>query len=229
MTGQATMTDIEVCVFDAYGTLLDFAAASARFSDELGDKEKPLSDIWRVRQLEYTWLRSLMGEFVPFWQVTQDALDYALAALDIDDADLRRRLLDVYFTLGAFPEVPAVLKHLKAGGMKTAILSNGSTDMLTAAVNGNHIADDLDQVLSVDAVGVFKPQASTYRMVPDTFGIAADRVCFLSSNAWDVAGAANFGFRVIWVNRYAQPPENLPGRPERVIDALAPLPGIMGM
>ncbi|MDD9878822.1 MAG: haloacid dehalogenase type II, partial [Magnetovibrio sp.] len=198
------MRDIDACVFDAYGTVLDFAAAAAKFKDELGDKEKQLSDIWRVRQLEYTWLRSLMGEYVPFWQVTQEALDYALAVLEIDDKDLRQKLLDVYFTLDAFPEVPAMLGKLKAGGMRTAILSNGSVDMLNAAVDGNGLTDLLDEVFSVDSVKIFKPHPKVYQMVPDTFDIDTRRVCFLSSNAWDAAAAANFGFRVVWVNRYGQ-------------------------
>lgn len=222
------MRDIDACVFDAYGTVLDFAAAAAKFKDELGDKEKQLSDIWRVRQLEYTWLRSLMGEYVPFWQVTQEALDYALAVLEIDDKDLRQKLLDVYFTLDAFPEVPAMLGKLKAGGMRTAILSNGSVDMLNAAVDGNGLTDLLDEVFSVDSVKIFKPHPKVYQMVPDTFDIDTRRVCFLSSNAWDAAAAANFGFRVVWVNRYGQPPENIPGEHEREIKSLEPLPGIMG-
>ena len=194
------MRDIDACVFDAYGTVLDFAAAAAKFKDELGDKEKQLSDIWRVRQLEYTWLRSLMGEYVPFWQVTQEALDYALAVLEIDDKDLRQKLLDVYFTLDAFPEVPAMLGKLKAGGMRTAILSNGSVDMLNAAVDGNGLTDLLDEVFSVDSVKIFKPHPKVYQMVPDTFDIDTRRVCFLSSNAWDAAAAANF-LRVIATNQ----------------------------
>jgi len=225
----ATMQDIDACVFDAYGTLFDFAAAAARYKDELGDKEKPLSDIWRVRQLEYSWLRSLMGEYVPFWQVTQEALDYAMAALEIDDPALRQKLLDVYWELDAFPEVPEMLKKLKAGGLKTAILTNGSPEMVQGAIDSAGIGDDLDAAFSVDTVKIFKPHPSVYQMVPDTFDIDTRRVCFMSSNAWDAAATANFGFRVVWINRYGQPPENIPGEHEHKLETLEGLPALLGL
>ena len=122
----AIMQDIDACVFDAYGTLFDFAAAAACYKDDLGDKERPLSDLWWARQLEYSWLRSEMREYVPFWQVIQDALEYTIATLGIQDEKLRQKLLDVYWELNAFPEVPDMLRALKAGGMKTATLTNGS-------------------------------------------------------------------------------------------------------
>ncbi|MEK9725202.1 MAG: haloacid dehalogenase type II [Rhodospirillaceae bacterium] len=225
----ATMQGIDACVFDAYGTLFDFAAAAARHKGALGDKEKPLSDMWRVRQLEYSWLRSLMGEYVPFWQVTQDALDYAMAALKIDDAELRQKLLDVYWNLDAFPEVPDMLVKLKDGGLKTAILTNGSPDMVQGAIDSAGIGDVLDASLSVDKVKIFKPHPKAYQMVPDTFDIDARRVCFISSNAWDVAAAANFGFRVVWINRYRQPPENIPGGAEHILPTLEGLPALLGL
>jgi len=225
----ATMQDIDACVFDAYGTLFDFAAAAARFSDELGDKEKPLTDTWRVRQLEYSWLRSLMGEYIPFWQVTQDALDYAMAVLGIDNPGLRKKLLDVYWELDAFPEVPEMLGKLKAGGLKTAILTNGSPEMVQGAIDSAGIGDVLDESFSVDTVKIFKPDPRVYQMVPDTFDIDATRVCFMSSNAWDAAAAANFGFRVVWVNRYGQPPENIPGTPEHMLPTLEGLPALLGL
>ncbi|MEK9753399.1 MAG: haloacid dehalogenase type II [Rhodospirillaceae bacterium] len=221
--------DIDACVFDAYGTLFDFAAAAARHKDALGDKEKPLSDIWRVRQLEYTWLRSLMGEYVPFWQVTQDALDYAFAALGIEDADLRGKLLDVYWQLDAFPEVPDMLAKLKAGGIKTAVLTNGSPEMVQAAIDKAGIGAVLDGSYSVDSVGIYKPHPSVYQLAVDGLDVPKQQICFMSSNAWDVAGAANFGFRVVWVNRYGQPPENLPGRAEQAITDLGQLPPLLGL
>lgn len=224
-----THQDIDACVFDAYGTLFDFAAAAARHKDVLGDKEKPLSDIWRVRQLEYSWLRSLMGEYVPFWQVTQDALDYALAALDIDDAGLRAKLLDVYWELDAFPEVPGMLAELKAGGLKTAVLTNGSPEMVQGAIDSAGIGGVLDAAYSVDAVKVFKPDPSVYQMAVDGLNVEKGRICFMSSNAWDAAAAANFGFRVVWVNRYGQPPENIPGDHEHMIPDLGGLPGLLGL
>lgn len=226
---MATMNDIDACVFDAYGTLFDFAAAAARYKDELGDKEKPLSDMWRVRQLEYTWLRSLMGEYVEFWQVTQDALDYSMSALDINDAGLRKKLLDVYWELDAFPEVPDMLKTLKASGMKTAVLTNGSPDMVQGAIDSAGIGEVLDASFSVDSVKIFKPHPSVYQMVPDTFDIGSRRVCFMSSNAWDAAAAANFGFRVVWINRYGQPPENIPGSHEHELKTLEGLPALLGL
>ena len=221
--------DIDACVFDAYGTLFDFAAAAARHKDALGDKEKPLSDIWRVRQVEYTWLRSLMDEYVEFWQVTQDALDYAMAAMGIDDADLRQKLLDVYWQLDAFPEVPEMLAKLKVDGLKTAILTNGSPDMVQGAIDSAGIGDMLDEAFSVDAVKIFKPHDSVYQLAVDGFGLEPNRICFMSSNAWDVAGAANFGFRVVWVNRYGQPPERLPGAAEHTIPDLSHLPALLGL
>jgi 2-haloacid dehalogenase len=223
------MNDIDACVFDAYGTLFDFAAAAARYKDELGDKEKPLSDMWRVRQLEYTWLRSLMGEYVEFWQVTQDALDYSMSALDIEDVGLREKLLDMYWELDAFPEVPDMLKTLKAGGMKTAVLTNGSPDMVQGAIDSAGIGDVLDASFSVDSVKIFKPHPSVYQMVPDTFDVGSRRVCFMSSNAWDAAAAANFGFRVVWINRYGQPPENIPGNHEHELKSLEGLPALLGL
>ena len=226
---MATMNDIDACVFDAYGTLFDFAAAAARYKDELGDKEKPLSDMWRVRQLEYTWLRSLMGEYVEFWQVTQDALDYSMSALDIEDVGLREKLLDMYWELDAFPEVPDMLKTLKAGGMKTAVLTNGSPDMVQGAIDSASIGDVLDASFSVDSVKIFKPHPSVYQMVPDTFDVGSRRVCFMSSNAWDAAAAANFGFRVVWINRYGQPPENIPGNHEHELKSLEGLPALLGL
>ena len=221
--------DIDACVFDAYGTLFDFAAAAARHKDALGDKEKPLSDIWRVRQLEYSWLRSLMGEYVPFWQVTQEALDYALATLDIDVPELRGKLLNVYWELDAFPEVPDMLAKLKAGGLKTAVLTNGSPDMVQAAIDNAGIGDVLDASYSVDTVKIFKPHPSVYQMAVDDLGVDKERICFMSSNAWDAAAAANFGFRVVWVNRYGQPPENIPGDHEHMIPDLSSLPELLGL
>ena len=224
-----TRDDIDACVFDAYGTLFNLAAAAARHKDALGDLEKPLSDIWRVRQIEYTWLRSLMGEYTAFWQVTQDALDYALATLGIDDADLRQKLLDVYWELDAFAEVPNMLATLKAAGLKTAVLTNGSPDMVKAAIDNTRIADVLDEAFSVESVGIFKPHPSVYQLAVDGLSVPKERICFMSSNAWDVAGAASFGFRVVWVNRYGQPPENLPGRAEQVISDLSGLPPLLGL
>ena len=225
----AKIEDIGACVFDAYGTLFDVAAAAAHCKDELGDKAEPLSALWRTRQLEYTWLRSLMQEYVEFWQVTGDGLDYALATLGIDDAALRERLMDIYMRLDAYPEVKDVLTTLKGGGLKTAILSNGSPKMLNSAVENASIDGVLDDSFSVDSIGVYKPHPSVYQMAVDGLNVEAGRICFMSSNAWDAAAAANFGFRVVWVNRFGQPPDRLPDEPHAVVDTLDALPGLLDL
>ena len=225
----AKIEDIGACVFDAYGTLFDVAAAAAQCRDALGDKADELSVLWRTRQLEYTWLRSLMQEYVEFRQVTGDGLDYAMAALGIEDDALRQRLMDIYMRLDAYPEVKDVLSALKAGGIKTAVLSNGSPEMLSSAVDNAGIADLLDDVFSVDSIGVYKPHPSVYQMAVDGLGVDARRICFMSSNAWDAAAGANFGYRVVWVNRFGQPQERIPGEPEDEIKTLEALPPLLGL
>ncbi len=225
----AKIEDIGACVFDAYGTLFDVAAAAVQCRDALGDKADELSVLWRTRQLEYTWLRSLMQEYVEFWQVTGDGLDYAMAALGIEDDALRQRLMDIYMRLDAYPEVKDVLSALKAGGIKTAVLSNGSPEMLSSAVDNAGIADLLDDVFSVDSIGVYKPHPSVYQMAVDGLGVDAARICFMSSNAWDAAAGANFGYRVVWVNRFGQPQERIPGEPEHEVKTLEALPPLLGL
>ncbi len=225
----AKIEDVGACVFDAYGTLFDVNAAAAQCRDALGGKADELSALWRTRQLEYTWLRSLMQEYVEFWQVTGDGLDYALAALGIEDDALRKRLMDIYMDLDAYPEVKDVLTALKAGGIKTAILSNGSPKMLASAVENAGIEDVLDDTFSVDSIGIYKPHPSVYQMAVDGLDVEAGRICFMSSNAWDAAAAANFGFRVVWVNRFGQPQERIPGDPEHEITTLEALPPLLGL
>ena len=225
----AKIEDSGACVFDAYGTLFDVNAAAAQCRDALGGKADELSALWRTRQLEYTWLRSLMQEYVEFWQVTGDGLDYALAVLGIEDDALRQRLMDIYMRLDAYPEVKDVLTALKVGGLKTAILSNGSPKMLSSAVENAGINEVLDDTFSVDSIGIYKPHPSVYQMAVDGLGVNAERICFMSSNAWDAAAAANFGFRVVWVNRFGQPQERIPGDPEQVIQTLETLPPLLGL
>lgn len=224
-----TLTNIEACVFDAYGTLFDVAAAAEHCQDELGDQWAPLAQIWRDKQIQYTWLRSLMDEYVPFWQVTQDGLDYALSTLNIDNPDLRERLLNIYLELDAYPEVPDMLSALKGAGLKTAILSNGSPEMLQSAVTNAGIDHVLDDVLSVHSLGVFKPDSRVYQMAVETLSVPKERICFMSSNAWDACAAANFGFRVVWVNRFGQAEERIPGTQEHEIKNLAQLPPLFGL
>jgi 2-haloacid dehalogenase len=221
--------NIGACVFDAYGTLFDFNAAAARFEAELGGKAAKLSEIWRAKQLQYTWLRSLMDDYADFWTVTGEALDYALDAVDINDEEIRSKLLNAYLTLDAYPEVPEMLQTLKSAGVRTAILSNGSPVMLDAAVKAAGLEDLLDATLSVEDVGVFKPHRSVYQLAVGVLGISAERVSFQSSNSWDAAGAAHFGFRVAWCNRFGQPEEQLPGKPDVQIKTLAELPPLLGL
>lgn len=227
MTAQG-FDDIGACVFDAYGTLFDVDAAARHCRSELGDKWQPLAETWRLKQLQYTWLRSVMGRHVDFWRVTGDALDYAMDSLGLDDDALRDRLMDLYLALDAYPEVKGVLAQLKSAGMKTAILSNGAPDMLDAAVSNADIAGLLDAVLSVEEVGVFKPHPNVYRMGEDRLGLPAGRMSFQSSNAWDAAAASTFGYRVIWVNRFGQARERIPDPPHAEIETLEELPGIIG-
>ena len=228
------MTDVHIegiqaCVFDAYGTLLDFNSAVMHCADEIGPDAARLSEMWRQKQLQYTWLRSLMRDHADFWQVTGEALDFSLAALGIDNPALRDRLMALYRELDAFPEVPDTLTRLKDAGMRTAILSNGAPEMLDAAVKANGLDAMLDDVQSVEDVGVFKPDPRVYQLSVDRLGVAKENICFLSSNGWDAAGAGSFGFRVVWINRYGQPVEHLPARPDAEIDTLSPLPDILGL
>lgn len=227
MAGQNQIENIGACVFDAYGTLFDVHSAAAQCRDDLGDKADALSAMWRQKQLEYTWLRSLMGAHVDFWQITGDALDYAMATTDMSGTALREKLMSLYLALDAYPEVPQVLAALRDAGMKTAILSNGSPMMLDAAVNNAGIGDLLDAVLTVEDVGVFKVSPKTYQLAVDRLSVPTGQICFMSSNAWDAAGAAHFGFQVAWVNRFGQPRERLPGTPKAEITSLEPLPGLV--
>jgi 2-haloacid dehalogenase len=216
---------ISACVFDAYGTLFDFNTAAAGARDELGDDWQKLSDLWRLKQLQYTWLRGLGGHHAEFWQVTGDALDFALAQLKIDQPGLRARLMDLYLRLGAYPEVPAMLSTLKARGMKLAILSNGSPTMLSAVVRNAGLEGVFDAVLSVEEVGVFKPHPSVYALAAQRLHLTPERICFLSSNGWDAYSAKAYGFRVLWCNRFGQAPERIPATPDGEIGDLSLLPG----
>ena len=223
-----TLPKIAACVFDAYGTLFDYASAAARYRDQIGDQFTALTTLWRDKQLQYTWLRSLAGRYADFWQVTGDALDFALETLAIDKPGLRDRLMQLYLTLDAFPEVPQVLRQLKQAGLRTAILSNGSPAMLSAVVRHNGLEDLIDHVLSVDEVGVFKTDPKVYQLALDRLRLPAAAIAFQSSNAWDAYAASAFGMTVVWCNRYGQRRERLPGCPDREITTLADLPPLVG-
>jgi 2-haloacid dehalogenase len=217
---------VRACVFDAYGTLFDFGSAARRCRDVLGDSFDRLTALWREKQLQYTWLRAAQGRHADFWQVTGDALDFSLETLLLDQPGLRGRLMELYLTLDTFPEVPDVLRQLKAAGLKTAILSNGSRDMLASAVKNARIDGLLDTVLSVEEVGVYKPDPRVYQL--DRLAIPASQISFQSSNAWDAYAASSFGMKVVWCNRYRQRKERLPGKPDYEIETLAELPRIVG-
>ena len=214
-------------VFDAYGTLLDINSAVGREGAVLGDRGPALAALWRRKQLEYSWLRSLMGRHADFRQVTGEALDFALAELAIgggERAGLRHRLLEVYDRLAAYPETPAALAAIKRLGLGTAILSNGAPAMLASAVAAAGIAGSLDAVLSAETVGIFKPHPSVYALATRRFACPPGAIAFVSGNGWDVAGAAAFGFHAIWVNRAGAPGEVLPAGPAAILDDLAALP-----
>lgn len=228
------MTAITTCVFDAYGTLFDVNAAARALAEQEGQESfaaawQEVAGHWRNKQLQYTWIRALTGAHADFWQVTQDGLDWALEATDQADPELRENLLQLYWELPAYPEVPAMLAGLKAAGLNTAILSNGSPDMLQGAVGSAGIAADLDAILSVEEVGIFKPDARVYGLVGKHFGCDRNEVLFVSSNGWDVAGAVAYGFRTLWVNRAGDPVDRLPGRPHEIARDLAAVPQIAGV
>ena len=224
---NAPLAGVQACVFDAYGTLFDFASAARGCRDVLGDAIEKLSALWRDKQLQYTWLRAVQGRHADFWQVTGDALDSALETLAIEKPGLRDRLMNLYLTLEPFPEVPEVLRQLKTAGLRTAILSNGSPMMLDAVVRGSGLSTLVDAVLSVESVGVYKPHPKVYQLAVDQLGIPAAAMAFQSSNAWDAYAASAFGMQVVWCNRYGQRPERLPGKPDRMVRSLAELPALV--
>jgi 2-haloacid dehalogenase len=210
-------------VFDAYGTLFDVHAAVGRHRATAGPDAERFSEIWRSKQLEYTWTLTLAGHYVDFWTLTERALDFALARVPSIDKQLKAKLLDAYFVLDAYPDARAALGALKTRGERTAILSNGSPRMLAAAVEAGGLANQFDAVLSVDAIRSYKPRPEVYAMVTDTFPVAPRDVVFVSSNRWDVMGAVSFGFGAIWVNRGGMPDEYPDKGPLRVVAGLAEL------
>jgi 2-haloacid dehalogenase len=216
--------NILACVFDAYGTLFDVSSVARGARDALGDRWQALSDLWRQKQLQYTWLRGLAGHHADFWQVTGEALDFALATLRIEDASLRDRLMNLYLSIDAYPEVPGMLAALRQRGIKLAILSNGTPAMLAAAVDHSGLAGYFDAVMSVEEVAVYKPHPSVYELAPRRLNVARGNVCFLSSNSWDAFSAKAFGFQVLWCNRFGQAPERIPALPDGEIPDLSRLP-----
>jgi len=213
-------------VFDAYGTLFDVHAAISRHRAAAGPDADRFSEIWRAKQLEYTWTLTLAGHYADFWTLTERALEFAFARVPSVDRVLRQKLLDAYLTLDAFPDARSALSALKARGTRTAILSNGSPRMLVAAVDAAKLGDQLDAVLSVDAIRMYKPRPQVYALAAERFKIAPGDVAFVSSNRWDVMGAVSFGFRAAWVNRSRMPDEYAGHGPVHVLTDLASLPSI---
>ncbi len=207
-------------LFDAYGTLFDVHSAASRYKDRLGQHSKKVSAIWRTKQLEYTWLRSMMHCYVDFWEVTKDALDYSLELHGVDDNILRKDLLRAYFELSCYPEVPDTLKKIKQMGLGTAILSNGTPKMLKAGVTNSNVGKVLDSIISAHTIKVFKPSPKVYQLATEQLDCMPEEILFFSSNAWDVSGAATFGFKTVWVNRFGQAHERLPGIPIMEINTL---------
>jgi len=224
---------VATCVFDAYGTLFDVVSAARRAAEEPGNeilrgRWRKLAEDWRLKQLQYTWIRAVVGQHTDFLTVTGEGLDWAMDAAGLSDPRLRERLLTLYRELDAYPEVPRILAELRAARIETAILSNGSPDMLADAVGSAGIGELLDDVLSVEAVGVFKPARAVYDMVGTRFGHSPTEVLFVSSNGWDAAAAAGYGFNTVWVNRAGDPPDRLPWAAQHVMTDLVDVPDLAG-
>jgi 2-haloacid dehalogenase len=209
-----------IFVFDAYGTLFDVHACIARFEKDAGPDIARMSEIWRTKQLEYTWTLTMAGHYTDFWTLTGRALDFALARVPSVPKALKPELLDAYFKLDAFPDARAALKALKAAGHKTGILSNGSPDMLKGAVDNAAIGNELDAVLSVDTLKMFKPRPEVYGLVTDFYQCKPADVTFVSSNRWDVMASVSVGFSGLWVNRSRMPDEYLDFAPKQVVSDL---------
>jgi 2-haloacid dehalogenase len=224
MAGLSPLRGVQACVFDAYGTLFDFASAARKV---LGDDTSFIT-LWRDKQLQYTWLRAAQERHADFLQVTGDALDFALETTRSKKSDVRDQLMSLFVTLDPFPEVPNVLRKLKTAGIRAAILSNGSPAMLDSVVKAAKLEPLLDAVLSVEEVGVYKPHPKVYQLAVDRLAIPASAITYVSSNAWDAYAASAFGMQVVWCNRYGQRPERLPGSPDREIGSLAQLPALVG-
>lgn len=212
-------------LFDAYGTLLDVDAAAAKLAatgrfPELKTLWPELAAIWRSRQLNYTWLRSLSHSYAPFWQLTCDSLDYALESLQLDNQEMRDALLDLYRELDAYDDARLALDAVHAAGLPAAVLSNGNQQMIDHAFATARLTDRLDSLLSVEDVGVFKPDPRVYQLGCARYTAKPEDILFVSSNGWDAAAAGLFGFKTIWVNRAGMPVERLPRQPDFIASGL---------
>ena len=219
---------VRACVFDAYGTLFDVHAPIAKLAAEIGPKADDISQLWRRKQLEYTWLRSLMGVHADFWHVTGDALDYALEAYEVSEPGLKDEIMALYLKLDAYPDAAEALRAVKAKSQRTAILSNGSPSMLDSAVRSAGLEKLFDMVLSVEDVGIYKPSRRVYRLAMQKLQLHdAPSICFVSANTWDAQAAAQFGFQVVRVDRFGWKDDRIPGRPNVVIGNLSELAALL--
>lgn len=223
---------VNICIFDAYGTLFDVTSATRIVANEEEYSSFPnhsvkVSNSWRIKQLEYSWLRNIMHEYIDFWQITKDALDFALEENQIKNEKLRQRLLDVYWNLSAYPEAQDILTTLKANNIQTGILSNGSKQMLNSAVVSANLKNYLDKIISIDGIEIYKPDPKVYQMVLDQFNCKIEEVLFISSNGWDIAGASKFGFTTLWVNRNLIPKDRLTFMPNKITNNLSTIPNIL--
>jgi 2-haloacid dehalogenase len=224
MAAAGKLEGIQACVFDAYGTLFNVASPVEKLAGEIGDKAKELAPLWRQKQLEYTWLRSLMGVHVDFWHVTREALDYSLKRLEINETGLADELMTLYLKLDPYPDAIEGLNAVRKKGKRTAILSNGSPSMLDSIIRNAGLDKLFEQVLSVEDVGIYKPSRRVYRLAMQKLTISdAPSICFVSANTWDAQAAAQFGFQVMRIARTPTIDDNIPGRPARVIESLAEL------
>ena len=214
------MENEKIYVFDAYGTLFDVDHGCKEMAIQLGDNWDKLSSIWRQKQLEYSWLYNSMNEYDSFWKITKDSLEYAMNLLSINSVKIKNELLDLYFKISAFEEVEEGLKKIKKNKTKTAILSNGSYDMLNSAVKNSKFDELINEVISVDECKKFKPHRDVYNLVIDKFNINKKNCIFFSSNCWDIHGASNFGFQTVWVNRKKNIDELLPGQVDDQVQSL---------
>ena len=216
------MKNIKAIIFDAYGTLFDVNSAAEKCKDKIGDKWEPFANFWRTTQLEYTWLRSLMGRHKDFWQITEDSLDKSMKAFKIE-LSMRKELLDLYKVLSPFEEVQETLKTLKEKKLKLAILSNGTPSLLKELVKSNNLENLFDDIFSIEEVGIYKPNSKVYDIPVKKYKIRKDEIAFLSANTWDVSGGGNYGYQAIWVNRNNDTFDNLDFKPKLEIKNLSGL------
>jgi len=216
------MKNVKAIIFDAYGTLFDVNSAAEKCKDKIGDKWEPFANFWRTTQLEYTWLRSLMGRHKDFWQVTEDSLDKSMKAFNIDSS-MKNELLNLYKILSPYKEVSETLKALKEKKFKLAILSNGTPSLLNELVKSNNLNNVFDDLFSIEEVGIYKPNSKVYDIPVQKYQIEKNEIAFLSSNTWDVSGGGNYGYQSIWVNRNNNIFDNLDYKPQNQIKNLSEL------